>query len=387
MSNAVKYTPDGGKIHLGISEKFSRGNSSCFEFTIADNGIGMTEEFQKVIFEPFTRADDNRTTKIPGTGLGMAITKNIVDMMNGTITVDSEYGKGTCFTVSIVLRTQDSEDGPSDELADLPVLVVGDDREYCEGAVTILDEIGMNGEWVTSGEEAVQRTVDRHSIGNDYFAVIIDWKTPGIDGIETTREIRRRVGSAVPTIVFTAYDCSAVEKEAREAGANAFITKPLFRSRLTALFKGLVSPGARISSVTDVAGKICLTGHSGKNVLIVEDNELNREIATEVISMTGAHVEAVENGMDAVNIIRQKGAGYYDIVFMDIQMPVMNGYQATEEIRIMPGCSDLPIVAMTANAFAEDVLRAKNAGMNGHISKPLELKKLNDVMNKWLRKA
>ena len=387
MSNAVKYTPDGGKIHLGISEKFSRGNSSCFEFTIADNGIGMTEEFQKVIFEPFTRADDNRTTKIPGTGLGMAITKNIVDMMNGTITVDSEYGKGTCFTVSIVLRTQDSEDGPSDKLADLPVLVVGDDREYCEGAVTILDEIGMNGEWVTSGEEAVQRTVDRHSIGNDYFAVIIDWKTPSIDGIETTREIRRRVGSAVPTIVFTAYDCSAVEKEAREAGANAFITKPLFRSRLTALFKGLVSPGARISSVTDAAGKICLTGHSGKNVLIVEDNELNREIATEIISMTGAHVEAVENGMDAVNIIRQKGAGYYDIVFMDIQMPVMNGYQATEEIRIMPGCSDLPIVAMTANAFAEDVLRAKNAGMNGHISKPLELKKLNDVMNKWLRKA
>ena len=139
--------------------------------------------------------------------------------------------------------------------------------------------------------------------------------------------------------------------------------------------------------MTDAAGKICLTGHSGKNVLIVEDNELNREIATEIISMTGAHVEAVENGMDAVNIIRQKGAGYYDIVFMDIQMPVMNGYQATEEIRIMPGCSDLPIVAMTANAFAEDVLRAKNAGMNGHISKPLELKKLNDVMNKWLRKA
>ena len=384
MGNAVKYTPNGGRIRLAISEKFTRGGKSCYEFIIEDNGIGMSEEFQKVIFEPFTRADDDRTGKIPGTGLGMAITKNIVEMMNGEIKVESAPDKGSRFTVTIILNTHDDDSELAEELQNLPVLVADDDRNCCEGTVELLREIGMDGEWVLSGEKAVQRTVERHESGSDFFAVIIDWKMPGMDGVETTREIRRRVGRDVPIIVFTAYDCSAVEKEAREAGADAFITKPLFRSRLTALFKGLVGHGSKKRG-DDVIQELERTDYSGRRVLLVEDNDLNREIAAEIIGMTGAQVDSAENGQDAVDIIRQKGAEYYDIVFMDIQMPVMNGYESAKEIRELPGCGELPIVAMTANAFAEDVLQARNAGMNEHISKPLDMKKLSEVMQKWLR--
>lgn len=384
MTNAVKYTPDGGKIHLGIAEKFTHGSNSCYEFIIEDNGIGMSENFLKVIFEPFTRADDDRTSKIPGTGLGMAITKNIVEMMNGTVKVDSRPGEGTRFTVTIVLRICDNDSVACDELADLPVLVVDDDKECCEGTVAILDDIGMNGEWVTTGAEAVERTVERHNSGNDYFAVIVDWKMPGMDGVETTRQIRSRVGKDVPIIVFTAYDFSAVEREAREAGADAFITKPPFRSRLTALFKGLAGGSGEMVFEPVEAEKMDLTDHTGKKVLLVEDNELNREIATEIIGMSGAEVDSAENGKEAVDIIKEKGPDYYGIVFMDIQMPVMNGYDAARAIRDLPGCGELPIVAMTANAFAEDVLHAKEAGMNGHISKPLDVNKLNDILNQWL---
>ena len=384
MGNAVKYTPSGGRIRLAISEKFTRGGKSCYEFIVEDNGIGMSEEFQKVIFEPFTRADDDRTGKIPGTGLGMAITKNIVEMMNGEIKVESAPGKGSRFTVTIILNTHDDDSELAEELQDLPVLVADDDRTCCEGTVELLREIGMDGEWVLSGEEAVQRTVERHESGSDFFAVIIDWKMPGMDGVETTREIRQRVGREVPIIVFTAYDCSAVEKEAREAGADAFITKPLFRSRLTALFKGLVGHGGKKHG-DDAIQELEHADYSGKRVLLVEDNALNREIAAEIIGMTGAQVDSAENGRDAVDIIRQKGAEYYGIVFMDIQMPVMNGYESAKEIRALPGCGELPIVAMTANAFAEDVLQSRNAGMNEHISKPLDMKKLSEVMQKWLR--
>ena len=385
LSNAVKYTPDGGTIRLGITEKFNRSNMVCYEFVVEDNGIGMTEEFRKVIFEPFTRADENRTGKIPGTGLGMAITKNIVEMMNGTIQVDSEYGKGTRFTVTVALRVQDNDIDTEEEFGSLPVLIVDDDRACCEGTAAILGELGMQGEWVTSGAEAVERIVSRHDSRNDYFAVIIDWKMPDMDGIETTREIRRRVGRDVPIIVFTAYDCSEVEKEALEAGADAFITKPLFRSRLTVLFRKLVGRGTKKQDpVSGEAGKLKLSSHKGRRVLIVEDNDLNREIAEEIIGMTGAAVESAVNGKEAVDIVAQKGGEYYGMVFMDIQMPVMNGYEAAQEIRKLKGCGGLPIVAMTANAFAEDVIAAKNAGMNDHISKPLDMNKLNDIMNKWI---
>lgn len=384
LSNAVKYTPDGGKIRLTISEKAARSSTACFEFIIEDNGIGMTEEFQKIIFDPFTRADTERTTKVPGTGLGMAITKNLVSMMNGDIKVESGPGKGSRFTVTIFLRLQENEYLSTEELADLPVLVADDDRACCESAVEILREIGMNGEWVLSGREAVTRTLERHESGEDFFAVILDWKMPDMDGIQTAKEIRRRVGDDVPIIVFTAYDCSEVEKEAREAGVDAFITKPLFRSRLTALFKDLVSGKKRKHS--DHAGYEELGGgdFSGKRVLLVEDNDINREIAMEIIGATGAETDFAENGKAAVDLIREKGPGRYDIVFMDIQMPIMNGYEASMAIRELPGFSELPIIAMTANAFAEDVVLAKKAGMNEHIAKPLDLKKLGEILRKWL---
>lgn len=292
--------------------------------------------------------------------------------------------------MSIILNTLDSGSADGlDELADLPVLVVDDDRNCCEGAVEILREIGMNGEWVLSGREAIERTVKRHEECNDYFALIIDWKMPDMDGVQTTREIRRLVGRDVPIIVFTAYDCSEVEKEAREAGADAFITKPLFRSRLTALFRGLVGAenGRHDGSAgeTDELEELERTDYSGRRVLLVEDNELNREIAGEIIGMTGADVETAENGKSAVDILSEKGAEYFDIVFMDIQMPVMNGYEAAREIRKLPGFGEIPIVAMTANAFAEDVLLAKNAGMNEHISKPIDMKKLSEILKKWIR--
>ncbi len=386
LTNAVKYTPDGGKISFDISEKPTNSKkTACYEAVITDNGYGMSEDFLKVIFEPFTRADTKRTSKIPGTGLGMAITKNIVSMMNGNISVSSKLGEGSKFTVTFYLRLQDEEIVSVDELADLPVLVVDDDKICCESTVEMLNEIGMSGEYVTSGREAVDIIVKRHEAANDFFAAIIDWKMPVMDGVETTREIRRRVGRNVPIIVFTAYDCAEVEREARAAGADAFVTKPLFRSRLTTLFKDIVGGGKdkeRIEELDDIAG----LDYSDKRILLVEDNDLNREIASEILGMTGAKVETAENGKAAVDMVDSAGEWYYDIVFMDIQMPVLNGYEATAAIRAVPSeyAKKLPIVAMTANAFAEDVAKAKSAGMNDHVSKPLDFSKLKEVMGKWL---
>ena len=386
LSNAIKYTPDGGRIVFSITERPAQSAGvGCYEFTVEDNGIGMTPEFQKILFEPFTRADDKRTSKIQGTGLGMAITRNIVNMMNGDIRVESAPGKGSKFTVTIYLKLQDRADVKLEELVDLPVLVVDDDQLCCESAVEMLNDIGIDGEWTTSGAEAVERTCRRHEQNNDFFAVIVDWKMPGMDGIETTRQIRRRVGREVPIIVLTAYDYSEIEAEARAAGVDDFIAKPLFRSRLTAALKNLVE------------GKPCTTGRqnlarlssnhfTGKNILLVEDNELNREIAQEIIGMTGAAVDTAENGREAVEKFAASPTGHYDLIFMDIQMPVMNGYEASAAIRSMKdhGGTRVPIVAMTANAFAEDVLLAKNAGMNEHMAKPLDLNKLNEVLKRWL---
>lgn len=386
MSNSTKYTPDGGNITFSIEEK-SNGPSElgCYVFTIEDNGIGMDEEFQKIMFQPFTRADDNRTTKIQGTGLGMAITQNIVNMMNGNIKVKSAPGKGTKFIVTIFLRLQNKEVNKVKELANLPVLVVDDDISSCESAVTTLNDIGIAGEWVTSGEEAVKRTFDRHEKQDDYFAIIMDWKMPKMDGIETTRQIRKRVGREVTIIVLTSYDYSEIEAEAREAGVDAFIIKPLFRSRLTATFMKIMNEKPDCST-KDYLKDMKNADYSDKRVLLVEDNELNSEIACEIIGMTGVKIETAENGKEAVEKIENAEPDRYDLIFMDIQMPVMNGYEATAAIRSMPDeRAGLPIIAMTANAFAEDVQLAKSTGMNEHIAKPLEFHKLNMIMEKYLK--
>ena len=385
MSNAIKYTPDGGNITFSIEEK-PNGFSElgCYEFTIEDNGIGMSPEFQKIMFDPFSRADDHRTTRVQGTGLGMAISRNIVNLMNGNIKVDSTLHKGTKITVTIYLELQEKEKEKDENLMNLPVLVVDDDKTCCESTVATLKEIGITGEWVLSGREAVERCYARHELKNDYFAVILDWKMPDMDGIETARQIRKRIGKEITIIVLTSYEFSEIEEDAKAAGVDAFIAKPLFRSRLTATLRQFVSD-KKEKTARNYLENLSEADYTGKRILLVEDNELNREIAVEILQMTGAEVETAENGKIAVEKVEVSPKDRYDLIFMDIQMPVLNGYQATAAIRSLPGeKGELPIVAMTANAFAEDVQLAKNTGMNGHIAKPLDMNKLSDVLKKWL---
>jgi len=385
MSNAVKYTPDGGNITLTIKEK-PNGFSElgCYEFSIEDNGIGMTPEFQKIMFEPFSRADDHRTTKVQGTGLGMAIARNIVNLMNGDIQVESAPNKGTKITVTVYLKLQENEKEQEKELLDLPVLVVDDDKTCCESTVATLQEIGIAGEWVLTGKEAVERCYARHETNSDYFAVILDWKMPEMDGIATARKIRERVGEDVTIIILTSFDFSEIEEEARAAGVNAFMAKPLFRSRLTATLRQFTS-GKKEENARNYLEDFAKENYAGKRILLVEDNELNREIATEIIGMTGVTIDSAENGKIAVEKVMEAPEKWYDLIFMDIQMPIMNGYEATAAIRALAGSrGKVPIIAMTANAFAEDVQLAKNTGMNEHIAKPLDLNKLNDVLKQWL---
>lgn len=385
MSNAIKYTPDGGNITFTIKEK-PNGFSElgCYEFSIADNGIGMTPEFQKIMFEPFSRADDHRTTKVQGTGLGMAITRNIVNLMNGDIQVESAPNKGTKITVTVYLKLQKDEKEQEKELLDLPVLVVDDDKTSCESTVETLREIGIAGEWVLTGKEAVERCYARHETNSDYFAVILDWKMPEMDGIETARRIRECVGQDVTIIILTSFEFSEIEEEARAAGVDAFMAKPLFRSRLTATLRQFTS-GKKEKDARNYLEDFAKTDYTGKRLLLVEDNDLNREIATEILGMTGVTVETAENGKIAVEKVAAAPEHWYSLVLMDIQMPVMNGYEATAAIRSLPGSrGKVPIIAMTANAFAEDVQLAKNTGMNEHIAKPLDLNKLNDVLKQWL---
>lgn len=385
MSNAVKYTPDGGNIIFSIKEK-PNGFSElgCYEFSIEDNGIGMTPEYQKIMFEPFSRADDHRTTKVQGTGLGMAIARNIINLMNGNITVDSTLNKGTKITVTIYLKLQESRKEQEKELINLPVLVVDDDKTCCESTVATLKDIGIEGEWVLTGKEAVERCYARHEMNSDYFAVILDWKMPEMDGIETARKIRERVGKEVTIIILTSFEFSEIEEDARAAGVDAFIAKPLFRSRLTATLRQFTSE-KKEKNARDYLEEFSKVDYTGKRILIVEDNELNREIAAEILGMTGAEIDVAENGKIAVEKVVNAPENEYDLAFMDIQMPIMNGYEATAAIRSLPGArGKVPIIAMTANAFAEDVQLAKNTGMNEHIAKPLDMNKLNDVLKQWL---
>ena len=344
----------------------------------------MTPEFQKIMFEPFGRADDHRTTKVQGTGLGMAIARNIVNLMNGDIQVESAPNKGTKITVTVYLKLQENEKEQEKELLDLPVLVVDDDKTCCESTVATLHEIGIAGEWVLTGKEAVERCAARHKTGRDYFAVILDWKMPEMDGIATARKIRERVGEDVTIIILTSFDFSELEEEARAAGVNAFMAKPLFRSRLTATLRQFTS-GKKEKNARNYLEDFAKENYAGKRIFLVEDNELNREIATEIIDMTGVTIDSAENGKIAVEKVMEAPEKWYDLIFMDIQMPIMNGYEATAAIRALAGSrGKVPIIAMTANAFAEDVQLAKNTGMNEHIAKPLDLNKLNDVLKQWL---
>ena len=387
MSNAVKFTPDGGKIQLSISEKPSgQAKVGCFEFIFEDNGIGMSKEFLDRIFEPFSRAEDVRVDKIQGTGLGMPISRNIVRMMGGDIKVESKPGAGSRFIVTIYLKLQDSVEVRYDKFIDLNVLVADDDAISLESCCGMLNDLGMKAEGVSTGEEAIKQVVLHHRQERDYFACIIDWKMPDMDGIATTKEIRKAVGNEVPIIIISAYDWSDIEQEALAAGANAFISKPLFRSRLAKTFNALLGDKEQKEQDTSLAAlqTIDLTGN---RVLLVEDNELNAEIANEILKMTGLAVEHAADGMEAVDKISRCEDGYYGMIFMDIQMPKMNGYDAARAIRAMDRnyCKQVPIIAMTANAFAEDVHAAKTVGMNEHIAKPLDLNTLVRTLKKWLQ--
>ena len=387
MGNAIKYTPDGGKLRLSIREIPCRQlKTGCYEFTFADNGIGMSEEYISHIFEPFTRAEDGRVSKIQGTGLGMPIAKNIVNMMGGDIKVESKLGEGSTFTVTIYLKLQDQAEADYEKFIDLPVLVADDDELCMESAVGLLEELGMKADGVLSGQEALDQVSRHHEENNDYHAVILDWKMPGMDGVETARAIRREVGNDVPIIVLSAYDWTEIESEARAAGVNFFISKPLFKSRLVRLFNevlGIEKEKSDIYNPLQLLEKMNLKGY---RCLLVEDNALNAEIAMEILSETGLQVECASDGAEAVDIMLNAADGAFDLILMDIQMPKMNGYDAARAIRAMNReyCKQVPIIAMTANAFAEDVQAAKTAGMNEHIAKPIDLNALARIISKYV---
>ncbi len=387
LSNAIKYTPEGGKVQLILSEKpIHRKDLGCYEIAIEDNGIGMSEEFLEHLYEPFARAEDGRMADAQGTGLGMAITQNIVQLMNGRIDVKSELDKGTRFTVTIFLKLQEGGEAASyDKLVDLPILVVDDDLATCESTCDMLTDLGMLGEYVLCGEDAVTRVVTRHEAEDDFFAVILDWKMPGMDGVEVTREIRRQVGEDVPIIIISAYDWSEIEVSARAAGANAFLSKPLFKSKMVYLFKELLGNKKQLQGLSTL-DTIQKDDFSGIRALLVEDNPLSAEVAREILGMAGLTIEYAKDGKEALDRMTVAEAGYYDIVFMDVQMPIMNGHEATRAIRSLPGDypRQVPIIAMTANAFVEDVQACKDAGMSEHIAKPLDFDQLFKVLNKWI---
>ncbi|WP_278625065.1 response regulator [Parabacteroides gordonii] len=380
LTNAIKYTPEGGQIRIEVEEKPSVYNGyGQFEIAVEDNGIGMKPEFLHKVFEPFERSEDISVRNIQGTGLGMAISRHIAQMMNGDILVESEYGKGSKFTMTFHVKLGGSDEYDKEMLVDLPVLVVDDDDISCEIACENLLELGMKPDAVFSGKEAIQKVTE----GNNYFAIIIDLMMPGMNGIETTMKIRECVGPDIPIIIISAYDYSGYENEALRAGVNGFITKPIMKSKLFHLMKKFVTDKKEEEQQSIVPADI--TSFPGKRILVVEDNELNREIAYELLQETKAVVETAVDGQDALDKVSASPEGYYDLIIMDIQMPVMNGLEATKAIRRLDrkDIKDMPIVAMSANAFAEDVQLSLDAGMNEHIPKPIEIDKLYSVMGKW----
>ena len=384
ISNAIKYTPDNGRIQINIEEKAPHDGIANYEFVFEDNGRGMKPDFLEKVFQPFERADDHGISSIQGTGLGMAISHSIIQMMGGEIKVESEYGKGSRFTIYMPLRYHEKAFDGKMERPDLSVLVVDDDKMACLSTCNYLSEIGLNSDWVCTGSEAVAATRKRHSKNDEYFAVILDMKMPGMNGIETTRQIRATVGLDVPIIILSAYDIEEYETEAQKAGANGFITKPLFKSKLLQVLKRFLEK----EEVPQTTGSVKFSDadHLGKRILLVEDNELNREIAVEIIGSTGVLIETAVNGQDAVDKVIQSAEGYYQMILMDIQMPVMDGYEATRQIRKLPRADvkKMPVIAMTANAFSEDVTNAINAGMNHHLAKPIDIKALMGVLSTYL---
>ena len=386
LSNAIKFTPTGGMISIRIAQKNGAPKGrGCYEFRIKDNGIGMSEEFQKHIFEAFSREESSTVSGIQGTGLGMSITKNIVDLMGGTIALTSEPGKGTEFIVTLCFTRSGQKAEPKQlpQLEGLRALVADDDTNTCLNVSTMLSKIGMRPEWTISGKEAVIRTKYAVEQGDAFSVYIIDWLIPDMNGIEIVRQIRKVIGNRCPIIILTAYDWADIEDEARAAGVTAFCEKPLFLSEL----RRVLAEPFRAEPASEPAQPTA-ADLKGKKLLLVEDNELNREIALEILKEAGFVVDTAEDGAVAVQKIKQAAPGQYDLILMDIQMPNLDGYEATRQIRALPDAekANIPIFAMTANAFEEDRQNALEAGMNGHIAKPLDVPHLLRVLADALKK-
>ena len=382
LSNAMKFTPEGGRITMTVAQEASPQGETYVRthFIVKDTGIGMSEAFQKKIFDSFEREDTSRVHKTEGTGLGMAITKYIVDEMQGTIQVKSRLDHGSEFHVTVDLERVDV---PEEErrLPPWEMLVVDDDRLLCQSAVESLQEIGVKAEWATSGEEAVKKAEERHRQNRDYHVVLLDWQMPGMDGIETARELRRHIGDQVPILLISAYDWSEIEEEARQAGISGFLSKPLFQSTLYSGLSHLAFPQKQEEAQGETTGR-----YDGRRVLLAEDNDLNGEIATELLMSVGFTVDWEQNGKLCAEKFAQSAPGYYDVILMDLRMPVMNGYETTEAIRAMdrPDAKTVPIIAMTADAFSEDIQKCLACGMNAHLAKPVDLKEFFRVLQKFL---
>ena len=385
VSNAIKFTEPGGDIIVRLIEKPCQiKNYTTFELTVKDNGIGMSKNFIEHVFDTFTREQSSTVSGIQGTGLGMAITKNIVEMMGGDIKVESEEGKGTVFTVTLHLRLADEplQLEPIPALLGARALVVDDDLNTCRSVSKMLRDIKMRPDWTASGKEAIVRAQDAAEMKDEYQVYIIDYLMPDMNGIETVRRIRKVISADVPIIVLTAYDWADFEYEARQAGVTAFVSKPIFMSELR---KVLMQPvnSEKVTNKAQNDGSKKQYDYSGKRILLVEDNELNREIATAILEETGMIIDCADDGDVAVTTIETAPADKYDLILMDVQMPKMDGYTATREIRTLSDNrkANIPIVAMTANAFEEDKRMAYKAGMNGHIIKPVSIEAIAKVLD------
>ena len=382
LSNAIKFTPENGKISLYLEQEDSpRGeNFVRCHFRVKDTGIGMTPEFQKDIFDKFTREEKSMVHKTEGSGLGMAITKAVVDAMHGSIELKSAPGKGSEFHVIVDLEKAVTQEADM-LLPPWRMLVVDDDMELCKSAVDSLKEIGIQAEWTLSGEEAVRMAQKHHKEGDGYQIVLLDWKMPGMNGLETAKKLRQQLGEHVPILIISAYDWSDIEEEAKEAGINGFISKPLFKSNL---FIGL-SPYMSGEEAAEDPAKEEVLEFSGRRILLAEDNDLNYEIANEILMSVGFEVDWALNGQVCLDKFGASEPGYYDVILMDIRMPVMNGYEAAKAIRALSRKDvDLPIIAMTADAFSEDVQHCLECGMNEHIAKPIDISHLIQILKNYI---
>lgn len=384
LSNAIKFTPKGGSVRLEIRMLRSASDKIWLRFIVKDSGIGMKKEFLEHLYEPFEQADNGIARKYGGTGLGMAITKNLVAIMDGTIEVESQEGAGTTFMVDLPFGVSKVDKKTAAEMEEMRVLVVDDDNDTCEHAAVLLKGMGVNVDWALNGFEAIEKVRSAcEDDGRCYDVCFIDWCMPELDGIETARRMRRYVGPDVLIIIISAYDWSGIEEQAKAAGVNAFIAKPFFASNL---YNTLLTVSRKPELGFSAVGNKETYDFGGKKVLLVEDNELNMEIASELLKFVNLQVEHTENGKVAVDIFRNSKEKEYALIFMDIQMPLMNGYDAARCIRSSehPAAGTIPIIAMTANAFNDDVQAAFDAGMNGHLAKPIDVEVLYKTIARYI---